>query len=757
MNSLIAASLRLRILLAAAAAILLVAGFWNIRHTPLDVIPEFSPLSITVNTEALGLSAAEVESLITVPMEADLLNGVPWLSSIESESITGLSSIEMFFPPGTNLLRARQMVQERLVQAHALPNVSAPPVQLQPVSSASRILHVGLSSKSVPLMDMSVLARWTIVPRLVGVQGVANVSVWGMRNRQIQVHVDPATLNSKGVTLEQIVKTAGESVWASPLTFLNSSTPGAGGFIDTPNQRLGVRHVSPTASAATFAKVPVYGTSLALGDVTKVVEDSQPLIGDAILKDGPGLMLVIEKFPGANTVEVTRAVEAALAELAPGMKGIEVDTTIYRPAGFIERAAKNLSTAVLASIVLVVVVLFLLLGSWRAALIASLAIVLSLFVAGFIIVWRGENINMIVVAGLMLAIAVIIDDAIQDTEHILRRLRETPAGDSGGSRLGVVLKAASEVRGPMLYATLIIVLLAAPVLFMSGPSARFFEPLAWSYIIAVLASMGVALIITPALSAILLSDTTPGEAGTPWRFSGMQQASERLSRSTLGSPGLVCGAALVAALVGYGIWSKIDQSMVPAFKETDVVIEWTSSPGTSLDAKKRSTSALMKDLRAIAGVRNVAAHVGRAVLSDNASDVNVAEIWVSIQPEADYKATLTALEAAVDSYPGIDGEVTTFLSKKMRESLTGGDEQITVRVYGHDLGILRGKADEIREVLSRIEGIQDPKVDVLADRTTIEIKVDLEKARKYGLKPGDVRRAASSMISGITVGALFEE
>ena len=349
MHQIIASCLRIRVLLVAAAALLLLAGIYKIRETPLDVIPEFSPLSVVVKTEALGLSTSEVESLITVPMEADLLNGVPWLRSIESESITGLSSIEMFFPPGTNLLRARQMVQERLVQAHALPNVSAPPVMLQPISSASRIMHVGMSSKTVSLIDMSVLARWTIVPRLVGVPGVANVSVWGMRNRQLQVLVDPATLNAKGVTLEQIVKTAGESVWASPLTFLNSSTPGSGGFVDTPNQRLAVRHVSPTATPETFAKVPVYGTSVALGDVTKVVEDSHPLIGDALLKDGPGLMLVIQKLPDANTVEVTREVEAALAELAPGMKGIEVDTSIYRPASFIERATKNLHIAALTA------------------------------------------------------------------------------------------------------------------------------------------------------------------------------------------------------------------------------------------------------------------------------------------------------------------------------------------------------------------------------------------------------------------------
>ena len=206
----ISSSLHLRTVIIALAALLLVGGMWRLRSLPIDVVPEFSPLSLEVQTEALGLSTSEVESLITVPLEADLLNGVPWLQSIESESITGLSSIEMFFAPGTDLMHARQMVQERLTQAHALPNVSSPPVLLQPVSSASRILNIGLSSPTVSLIEMSVQARWTIVPRLVGVPGVANVSVWGQSNRQVQVQVDPAKLLSKGVTLEQIVKTAGE-------------------------------------------------------------------------------------------------------------------------------------------------------------------------------------------------------------------------------------------------------------------------------------------------------------------------------------------------------------------------------------------------------------------------------------------------------------------------------------------------------------------------------------------------------------------
>src|SRR5437016_4751635 len=279
MEKFISGILRFRTLIVAIGALVLGGGVWQTLRAPLDVVPEFSPLSLQVRTEALGLSAAEVESLITVPLEADLLIGVPWMKSMESESITGVSSIDLLFAPGTDLMRARQMVNERMTQARALPNVSTPPTLLQTLATASRVMNIGLSSKSVSLIDMSVLAQWTIVPRLTGVPGVANVSIWGQRNRQVQVQVDPVKLHRNGITLDQVVKTAGEAVWSSPLTYLNSSTPGTGGFIDTPNQRLNIRHVFPVTAAEDFASIPVVGTSLELRKVADVVEGHQPLIG----------------------------------------------------------------------------------------------------------------------------------------------------------------------------------------------------------------------------------------------------------------------------------------------------------------------------------------------------------------------------------------------------------------------------------------------------------------------------------------------
>lgn len=304
-------SLKFRLLVIALAVGMMFVGVMQLRNMPVDALPEFAPPYVEVQTEAPGLSASEVEELVTLNLE-ELLNGTPWLKTIRSTSVTGLSSIVLLFEPGTDVIRARQMVSERLSVAYMLPNVSKPPVILQPMSATNRVMMVGLSSKRVSPIEMSVLARWNIRPALLSVPGVANVAVWGMRDRQLQVQVDPQRLQAQHVTLDQIVSTTGNALWVSPLSFLNASTPGSGGWIDGPQQRIEVRHVLPISSPNDLAQVNVEGTKLRLGDVTNVVEDHQPLQGDDVLNSGPGLLLVIEKFPGANTLDVTRGVEAKL-------------------------------------------------------------------------------------------------------------------------------------------------------------------------------------------------------------------------------------------------------------------------------------------------------------------------------------------------------------------------------------------------------------------------------------------------------------
>ncbi|MEW5956926.1 MAG: efflux RND transporter permease subunit [Chloroflexota bacterium] len=757
MHWIIRTSMGIRFLVIILAAVLLVYGFSQLRGMPVDVYPEFNPPLVEVQTEALGLSAAEVESLITVPTEADLLNGVAWLDQIYSESVPGMSSILLVFEPGTNVIRARQMVAERLTQAFALPNVSKPPVMLQPLSSSSRVMLVGLSSENLSLIELGVLARWNIKPRLLGVPGVANVATWGQRERQLQVQVDPAQLQAKGVTLDQVIETAGEALWVSPLSFLESSTPGNAGWIDTPNQRLTVQHLLPISTAEDLAKVAVADTEgLLLSDVATVVEDHQLLIGDAALNDGPGLLLVIEKFPGANTLDVTRGVEEALEAMRPGLGGVEIDTTLFRPANYIETAIGNLSTLVLIGAVLVVLVLGAFFFNWRTALISLVAIPVSLVAAGYILYLRGATFNTMILAGLVIALGAVIDDAIIDADNIARRLRQRRQEGSDESPATIVLEATLEMRSPIGFALVIMLLAVAPLFFLPGLSGSFFQPLAVSYVLAVLTSIVVALIVTPALSLALLADAPLGPRESPL-VRGLQGVYNRMLSLTVraGYPALI--VAIVFIVVGLAMLPFLGLSVVPSFKQTDLLIRWEAAPGTSRPEMNRITAQAGQELRSIPGVRNVGSHVGRAETGDQIVGINSGELWVSLDPAADYDPTVAAIREVIAGYPGLFRQVQTYQPVRTGEALTRPDHDLVVRVYGPELGLLRDKAQEVRLAIVEVSGIVEARADLQPEEPQVEIEVDLAAAEAHGIKPGDVRRQATTLLSGLQVGNLFEE
>ncbi len=752
-------ALQFRFLVVVIAGALIAFGAGQLRNMPVDVLPEFSPPYVEIQTEALGLSAEEVEQMITVPMEQDLMAGVAWLDVIRSESVPGLSSVVIFFEPGTDVFRARQMVSERLAQAAVgIPHVSKPPTMIQPLSSASRFMIVGLSSKDLSLIEMSVLARWVIGPRLLGVPGVSNVAIWGNRDRQLQVLVDPERLQAQGVSLQQVVETAGNALWVSPLTYLEASSPGTGGFIDTPNQRLGIWHVLPISSPEDLAQVPVEDAApLRLGDVAEVVEDHQPLIGDAIINDGPSLLLVVEKLPGVNTLEVTRGVEEALAVLQPGMKGIEFDATLFRPATYIEMAIANLANGLLVGAVLAVVALFAFLWNWRVALISAAVIPLSLMASLLVLYQRGATLNAMVLAGLVVALGAIIDDAIVDVEHIARRLRQPRKEGSDKSPVMIVLRASAETRRSIIFATVITVLAVLPVFFMEGASGALLQPLVTSYVLAVLVSMVVALIVTPALSMVLLSNGAL-ERRQPPLISWLQRGYGRVVARIVQIPRLAYVAVAVIMVAGVAALPFLGQpSLLPAFKEPYLMIQWEGAPGTSRPEMDRIVARVSQELRALPGVRNVGAHVGRAVFGDQVVGIHSAQLWVSIDPKADYDATVAAVQDTVYGYPGLGREVRTYVQQTLSQPQTSASDGITVRVFGEDLDVLRSEAERVRQALAGVAGVVDPHVVLPVEEATLEIEVDLASAQTHGIKPGDVRRAAAILLSGLQVGSLFEE
>jgi Cu/Ag efflux pump CusA len=754
-------SLRSRLPLTAVAVALIAVGIVRLGSFPVEALPEFMPTRVEVQTEAIGLSAEEVENLITNPMEQEFFNGMPWLDKIRSDSIPGLSSVEMIFEPGTDPMRARQVVQERLTMTPALPEVSKPPFVIQHVSSTSRLMMIGISSRELSLIDLSVLAHWTIRPRLLAVPGVANVSIWGLRDRQLQVRVDPQRLQRHGVTLDQIIATTGNALWASRLTFLEASTPGTGGFVDTANQRIEIQHTSPVKTAKDLAQVAVEGDlrrPLRLGDVAQVVEDHQPLVGDAMDEGAPGLMLVVERFPGTSVVDVTHEIEGTLDAMRPGLAGVDIDTTVFRPATFIETALGNLSKRLALGLLLLALVLGAVLVGWRAALLCAAAILSSLAVAVLVLSLLGVSLNLIIVAGLVMALAIVIDDAVIDADGIRRRLRRDGPDGQREPASAAILASAVALRGPLMVATVIAVLSVLPVLVVGQVTGSFLRPLALSYALAILASMLVALTVTPALCLALSSGAAPGRLkSTPLRW--LEARYTALLARLFHRPAPLYAAVALLLVAAVAVLPLLGgRPLVPTLQDRDLLIHWQAAPGTSLTEMNRITARATRELRTIPGVRDVGVHVGRASTSDMVVGVSEGDFWVSIDPRADHDATATAVARVAGAYPGLHPEVLTYQDQRLRQvAATGTQAPLVVRVYGNDYRVLGAKAQEIAQLIAGVDGVSGPSVRLPAQEPAVEVEVAVTKAASHGIKPGDIRRAAAHVLSGTIAGTLFEQ
>jgi CzcA family heavy metal efflux pump len=753
-------SLKFRFIVLVLAAAMLVLGILQVPGMPVDVFPEFAPQRAEIQTICLGLSAQEVEALVTVPMEQEL-NGVPGLDLLRSKSLSDLSSIELLFKPGTDILHSRQLVQERMTAVIPnLPTWAAPPVMIPPVSVTGRFMKIGLSSKTIPLTDMSMIAYWTIRARLLRVPGVANVVIWGERIKMPQVRVDPERMRQHDVTLDEVMEVTADALDVGILQYSQGALIGTGGFMDTPNQRLGTRLISPIVTPADLARMPVgkkmkaNGDPLALQDVADVVEDTWPLFGDAVINDGPGLMMVVFKYPWANTLGATRDVEAALNELKPGLPGLDIDPTIFRPADFIELAYENLKRALLLGCLLVMLVLGAFLFEWRTAVISLVAIPLSLVAGALVLYAKGGVLNTMILAGFVIAIGVVVDDAIIDVENIVRRLRQARAEGDTRSTGRIVLEASLEVRQAIIHATLIDAVVLLPVFFMGGVSGAFFKPMAIAYGLAVLASMGVALTVTPVLCLLLLRNAPLGGHEPPlmhW-LKGMYKPA---LAGIIKRPRPIYAATAIVALAGVAVVPMMGESLFPQFKERDFLMHWITKPGSSVDEERRMALQASRELRAIPGVRNFGSHIGQALLADETNGVNFAENWISIDPKVDYDKTVAAIEEVVTGYPGMFHNVETYLNETIDETISGSKETFDVRIYGPDLRGIRDKAEEVQHALAGVKGIEELHMQLQSEVPEIQVTVKLDAAKKYGIKPGDVRRASATMLAGEEVGDLF--
>jgi CzcA family heavy metal efflux pump len=757
MRWIVARSLRFRWLMVFAAAALLAFGIAQIPSTKVDVFPEFAPPRVEIQTIALGNSSNEVEELITIPIE-EQLNGIPGLHELRSKSVAQLSSIELIFDRGADELKARQLVQERIAQVTpTLPPWASPPFMMPPLSATSRIMKIGLSSRDLNLVELSNVAYWKIRERLLRVSGVANVAIWGERLKQRHVQVDPRRLAANGVSLNRVMNVTADALDAGLLHYSDGALVGTGGFLESNGQRLNIRTVQPIVGPQQLGEVPVLsrnGRTLRLADLGNVVTDSQPIWGDAVVNGGPGLLLIVQKFRGANTMDVTRGIESAIADMRPGLPGIAIDTTIFRPATFIEQSIDNLTRALIIGILLVIFIIAAFLFELRTAFISLIAIPLSLIAAVLVLDLRDTTINVMVLAGLVVAIGVVVDDAIIDVENIVRRLRQARAAGSDKSTFAIVLDASVEVRSAITYATVINVVAIVPVFFLQSLSGSFFQPLVLSYGLAVLVSMIVALTVTPALCLLLLSKGHLRHGDSPLLRvlkRGYGAILERVVRRP--SPAIVTAAVFM--LAGLLIYPTLGSQLLPNFKERDFLMHWLTEPATGATEEKRISERACRDLREIPGVRNCGSHIGQALLSDEIYGVYFGENWISVSEGVDYDDTIAAIDRTIEGYPGLYRDRQTYLRERIKEVLTGTSESIVVRIFGPDLEVLRAKADEVAEAISGVEGAIDVSPDFAEDLPHVEVELDLAAARRYGLKPGDVRRQSSTLLASEEVSDIF--
>jgi CzcA family heavy metal efflux pump len=733
------------------AATLIGYGAAVLAGAKLDVFPEFAPPQVSIQTEAPGFSPEQVEVLVTKPIE-DAINGANGVAVIRSQSIQGLSVITAVLARGVRVQEARQLLAERLGElGRRLPATVELPVLSPLTSSSSTVLMIGFTSSTRSLMEQRSFVDWVIRPRLLATPGVAKVAVFGGDVRQLQILPNPGLLRALGLSLADVVEAASRA----------TAVRGAG-VLDDPNQRIVVRTEGQLLTAAELGQSVVRagpGGVLRLRDVAAVREGAATKFGDGSINGGPGIVIVISGQLGSNTKEVASAVEAALATLAPTIAAEELTLhpDLFRPSAFIDLAIRNITTALLVGAVLVAGVLLLFLFDLRAAAISLMAIPLSLLTAIIVLDRFGFSINTLTLGGLAIALGEVVDDAIIDVENIARRLRENRLLPNSRSVLEVVRDASLEVRHSVVYATFVVALVFAPVLTMSGLQGALFRPLGIAYILATLASLVVALTVTPALTLVLLA-RRGGVARESTMLRVLRQRFERVlvrlfphPRAVGAVTGLIClGAALVLPLFG--------SAFLPDFREGHYVVHMAAVPGSSLEESIRLGRMVSQAIARDPRVHSVAQRAGRAELSEDTWGTHYSEIEVELKPlEGDQARTVEdSLRAHLSGFPGVSFALRGFLTERVEETLTGSTAEVVVRIFGEDLDTLDAAARRVAQLARSLPGAADIQYDPPAVVPGVTVRLRPQAVQAAGLAGGDVLREVETATRGIRVGQTFE-
>ncbi|MBL8550124.1 MAG: efflux RND transporter permease subunit [Hyphomonadaceae bacterium] len=730
-----------------AALLLAIYGGLTLTRAKYDVFPEFVPAQASVQTEAPGLTAEQVELLVTRPLE-EVINGANGVASVRSESIQGLSVINVTFEEGAEPFRARQIVSEQLAQAAGLlPAGIASPTLTPLTSSTMDLLKIGFTSDRLTQLQMRDFIEWTVRPRLLAVPGVARANIFGGAPRRLEVRVRREDLLARSLSIADVANSVRAATQVR-----------GGGFIDTPAQRILVEPRGQAVTAAALGQAvvaPGAGLPVRLMDVADVVDAPAPQFGDTLVMGKPGALLTLSSQYGANTLDVTHSVEAALADLKPAIEaqGIRIYPALHRPANFIETALGHIELDLLIGAALIALVLIFFLRSPRVALVAFVSIPLSLLAAVIVLDALGQTINTMSLGGLAVALGVVIDDAVVGVENIVRRLR---LAHTDARTEETILDASIEVRAPIVYATIVLAATVAPILFLSGLQGAFFSPLAFSFLLATLASLLVALTVTPALALLALRDE-PLHEEPSWvvRF---KDAHARWLRGFCGKPRIAIAAAALAAVVTCGSFFVFGAELLPAFRERHYVLQMTGPPGASFAWMRQIGAEVTHDLLAIPGVATVEQQIGRAAAGEDTWPPNRSEFHVELAHISGRQEdqVLHRIRAVLESYPGMSTEALTFLGDRIGESLSGETAAIAIGIYGPDLDVLDRVAEQIAATLSRVRGAADVQVKAPPATPLLQVALDQTRLGLRGLSVSDAYDAVEAAYQGQVVAQIAD-
>ncbi|MGH9583439.1 MAG: efflux RND transporter permease subunit, partial [Bryobacteraceae bacterium] len=733
LTRLVGFSIEYRGVVVALACLVAALGIYTTINAKYDVYPEFSPPQVVVQTEAPGLSPSDVEQLVTRPVEY-ALGGLPDLDSTRSQSIQGLSVVTVLFNENTDIYRDRQLVSERLSEvAGQLPQGVMPPRMAPLTGAASTVLALGLTSKTRSLMDLRTFADWTLRPRLLGVPGVAQISIYGGDVKQLQIQVEPDRMAAYGLSLRDIMAAARTATGVR-----------GGGFIETAAQRVVMQTMGQSLTPAQLGEVVLSGSggqAVRLKDVATIRDAPRPKIGGATIMGGPGVLIMIDAQYGSNTLQVTRAVGQALKELDPVIRRnrIELHPALFRPANFIVTSVRSIDHALLIGAALVCVVLLLFLLNFRVAVISVVAIPLSLLIAIIILDRSGQSLNIMTLSGLAIAIGVVVDDAIIDAENIFRRLREATDRLSKQDLFHIVLNASIEVRSSVIYATFIVTLVFVPVLLMSGIQGRLFAPLGASYIYAILASLLVALTVTPALSYLLLPKAVESARQPPY-ITFVKLRYEKLLRRLSRMPLAVILSGLTLVVLALIALPFLGGSLLPELREGHFIVHMTLLPGASLAESERLGKFVSRALLRDPDVRSVAQQIGRAELGIDTDGVNYSELQIDLKPLGGNEAVRaeSRIRGILGRFPVASFDVNTFLTERMQELSSGAGAQVVIRVFGDNLDTIDQKAREVLRAIGGVRGAVDARLASPPGAPQLIVRLRPQRLLQFGFHPVDL-------------------